>query len=338
MAIKLFTNIMAYRLAESGKLMAALGLEHDKITENLSTRVATPPSATVLSSSGFITPCGEPGHFVERVGPDAFLLAVLTFERMLPAKVVRAEVDARARKIADEQNRKVYSREKQQLKDEVIAAFLPRTFIDTRVNHVLIQNGFIYVDTSSAKRSEDILCLLRETFGSLQCRPVAVKGTPIDTFTHWLTRSEDADTGAFGLTGDFKASGSTDESDLLTGKGVSLCDGVLSEALTEQLRRATQLGLSWTSDDGFDVVFSINEMLGMKGIKWDQSMRDSVEATVGESEDVKAQAIAEMRATMMLLSSTINELWSQLLEALGGEEVPQSVAEYLIEEDEDELV
>lgn len=349
MSIKLFTNIMAYRVSTPGfvhhlrmrSIEPVIDLYKIEDTNAFRQRAAAPPIAGAISSLGFIPPCGEEDNFVEDIAPGVVALAVMSYERLLPGKVVRAEVEARARKIGSAEGRKVYAREKQRIKDEVITSFLPRAFIDTRVTYILVKDDHIYIDTSSAKRSEDILCLLRETLGSLPARPVGVKETPIVNFTHWLTRRDEVDLGEFGLTGDFKASSGTDESDLLTGKGISLNDGIVSEALIEQCRRATQLGMSWESDEGHQVVFTINEMLGMKGIKWDQSMADAVREDVGEDhEDERAQRVVEARATLLLLSDTIGKLWLALTDLLGGEEVPTSVEQNYEEsiEDEDELV
>lgn len=339
MSIKLFTNIMAYRVGVTD-LNAQLLIKQAE--GEFSDRRAAPPSAGTITSMGFVPPCGEENSFVEVLGPGAVALAVLSYERLIPGKVVRAEVDARARKISEAEGRKVYAREKQRIKDEVITSFLPRAFIDTRLTYVMIKGDHIYVDTSSAKRSEDILCLLRETLGSLPARPVGVKETPIVNFTHWLTYPDGTDLGDFWLTGDFKAGSGTDESDLLTGKGVSLTDGIVSEALIEHGRRATQVGMGWEAPEGHHVKFTINEMLGMKGIKWDQSMADAVREDVGEDhEDERAQRVVEARATLLLLSDTIGKLWEGLLNVLGGEEIPKTQVDYVSEEeldDEDELV
>lgn len=336
MPIKLFQNILAYRhdLSLTPRTQAGWQIEtHEAMAE----RAAEQPHAGLLSSSGFIRPFGGDDFFIQRIAPATFVLAVRTFERLLPAKVVRNEVEARARRIENAEGRKCYAREKQRIKDEVIQDFLPRTFIDFKDNYVLIKGQHIYIDSSSAKRGDEILCLLREVFGSLPVRPVEATDMPIASFTQWMTLPEE-DNGLpqFELTGDFRASGGSDETDLLTGKGVSLVGGSMSGTLTEQGRRVTQLGLIWESERfGQTVSFTINEMLGMKGIKWDKSMSDLVSDEIGECEDDNDRAILEMRATFLMLSDQIAELWADLLTALGGEKLPES---HLAEEDEDDLV
>lgn len=334
MAIKLFQNILAYRHELPVQMIPS---NYADLCRRMSERLAMPPSAQRLDSHGFVPPYGTRAKLIERVSPDTYVLAVRTYERLLPAKVVRAEVDRRVQKIEEAESRKCYAREKQQIKDEVVQIFLPRAFIDTRVTYAMIQGPHIYIDTSSAKRGEDVLCLLRETLGSLPVRPVGIKNTPIEFFTHWITKpSGENDLEGFELTGDFKANGGCDESDLLTGKGVSLDDSSMSEVLQEQGRRITQLGLVWKPEnEEMAASFSINEMLGMKGIKWDESMSEAIADDVGETDDVNEQRLLETQATFLLLSTAIRNLWADLLAQLGGEEIPQKVG-YVSEEELDE--
>ena len=143
MSIKLFTNIMAYRVGTQGFVQHLRMKSREPVndlykiedTNAFRQRAAAPPVAGAISSMGFIPPCGEENNFVEDIAPGTVALAVLSYERLLPGKVVRAEVDARARKIGAAEGRKVYAREKQRIKDEVITSFLPRAFIDTRVTY-----------------------------------------------------------------------------------------------------------------------------------------------------------------------------------------------------------
>lgn len=324
MSIKLFQNILAYRFTDSSVIH---GQTITQLNEELAERPARQPASSELSFTGFIPPCLEEDSYIERIDRvrDSYVLAVMTHERMIPGKVVRTEVSRRVAKIESAEARKVYAREKQRLKDEVVNEFLPRAFIDHKITYVMISGPYLFVDASSAKRGEDVLSVLRETLGTLPVRPVSVKGTPIDTFTRWVT--EQAPEG-FRLTGDFKANGLSDESDLLTGKGVDLNDPELHEALVVSGRRITQLGLSWAGrPDGFPATFSVNEMLGVKGIKWDEALSETVSNDAGETDDAGERRVLELRASLLLLASSLRSLWSDLLSALGGEDAPEGEPE-----------
>lgn len=332
--IKLFQNILAYRLTDTSVIH---GQTHDQLNDALSAKPARHPASQELNTIGFVSPYGEEDSYIEKVDRlrDTYILAVMSHERLIPGKVVRTEVSRRVSKIEASEGRKVYAREKQRLKDDVITEFMPRAFVDHKITYVLISGPYIFIDSSSAKRGEDVLATLRDALGSLPVRPVAVKGTPIDTFTRWVTNEAPQ---VFSLTGDFKANGLSDESDLLTGKGVDLNDPELHEALVTSGRRITQLGLSWCAPSSeTQSYFTINEMLGLKGIKWDEDMSVTVAAEVGETEDDEDRRILELRASAMLRAITIRELWIDLLTELGGEDVPNG-RDQSNEPDEEDLV
>lgn len=328
MLIKLFTNILAYRLTD---VSVFHGQSLTQLNEDLAKHPARSPELSELNTIGFVPPYGEEDSFIERVDrvKDSYLLAVMTHERMIPGKVVRAEVNRRVAKIETAEARKVYAREKQRLKDEIVREFMPRAFVDCKVTFVLVSGPYVLIDSSSAKRGEDVLNVIREALGTLPVRPVAANNIPIDSFTNWVTQQAPD---GFRLTGDFKANASTDEKDLLTGKGVDLGDPELHEALVSSGRRITQLGLSWEQEDGVPASFTVNEMLGLKGIKWGEELSQSVEDDLGEIEDADERQLLALQATVMLLTVGLRELLADLLDALGGENIPREAG---VEEAED---
>lgn len=316
MALKLFSNILAYRLTNAFELHKDL----DAVNQALASKKARLPGKMELNAVGFTEPVGEEGAFIERIAPMAYVFAYNLAERMIPGKIVRQQVAARVKQIEKEQERKVYAREKQQIKDEVLNKMLPRAFIDQKITYGMILGPYILIDSSSAKRGEDILSTLRTCVGSLGVRPVAVKTTPIDAFTRWFTSGEID--GPFYMTGDFKANNRSDESDFVNGKGTSPQDEGLSDLVLEHDRRVTVLGLGWGTSTGESATFTVNEMIGIKGIKWPESLSEQAADQVGEEDDEDARRVTLLRTTMILLGAELKTLLEDLLQALGGEEIP----------------
>ena len=85
-------------------------------------------------------------------------------------------------------------------------------------------------------------------------------------------------------------------------------------------RRVIVLGMTWRTSMDEHVSFTVNEMIGIKGIKWPDAIMDMAAADAGE----EADKINLMRATMLLLSAEIGQLITDLLDALGGEEIPNN--------------
>ncbi len=88
--------------------------------------------------------------------------------------MVRDALKEKVDEIEAEQMRKVYKKERDQLKDEIVQAFLPRAFIRKSGTFAAIapKQGLILVDSASAKKAEDLLSTLREAIGSLPVRPL----------------------------------------------------------------------------------------------------------------------------------------------------------------------
>lgn len=316
MALKLFNNVLAYRITDPAQFHKHASLA---LNEALAEKPARLPTPMELKASGFQEPLGIEDEYVEVIRPYTYLLCVNFAERMVPGKIVRQRVLTKVREIEKDQERKVYAREKQQIKDEILSEMLPRAFIDQKVIQVLISGPYIFISTTSANKGEDVLSMLRERLGSLPVRPVAVKTTPIESFTQWFTRNELPDN--FSLTGDFKANNSSDETDLVTGKGTSPESEGLSELVLEHGRRVTVLGLNWTNPDhdaATATSFTVNEMLGVKGIKWADEIVDMAANDAGEDAD----HVTLMRTTYLLLAVEVVTLFKDLLIALGGEEIP----------------
>lgn len=314
MSLKMFNNLLVYRLTEASKFH----IGREELNEALAAKPARLPTLGELKAEGFSEPLGIEDEFIEEIRPYTYLLSVNFAERMLPGKIVRQRVQTRVKKLEVDEERKVYAREKQQIKDAVIAEMLPHTFIDQKLVRVLVSGPYIFIDATSAKKGEDVLCLLREVLGTLGVKPVTVKGTPIQSFTDWFTGRAKPE--KFRLTGDFKANNDVNETDFVTGKGTSPKDEGLSDLVEEFHRRVTVLGLYWETSMNEDVSFTVNEMIGIKGIKWPDAIMDMAAQDAGE----EAEQINLMRATLLLLSAEMVTLLQNLLDALGGEEVPDN--------------
>lgn len=317
MALKLFSNILAYRHSNAFDLHKDLAA----INQALASKPARLPGKMELNAAGFTEPVGEEGAFIERISPMAYVFAFNLAERMIPGKIVRQQVAAKVKKIEKEQERKVYAREKQQIKDEVLNQMLPRAFIDQKITYGMVLGPYILIDSSSAKRGEDILSTMRECLGSMPVRPVAVATTPIDAFTRWFTGTDEPV--QFHLTGDFKANARSDESDFVNGKGTSPEHEGLSDLVREYDRRVTVLGLGWGTSTGETASFTVNEMIGIKGIKWPESLAEMAADQVGEEDDEDARRVTLLRTTMILLGAELKQLLADLLDALGGEQLPE---------------
>jgi recombination associated protein RdgC len=182
-----FKNLLTYRLTQE------VPFEPEALEAALASKPARPCASQELTTYGFVAPFGkgEDAPLVH-VSGEYLLIAARKEERILPSSVVNDAVKEKVEEIETEQMRKVYKKERDQIKDEIIQAFLPRAFIRRSMIFAAIapRQGVILVNSASAKRAEDLLSTLREVMGSLPVRPATVKIAPVATMTDWVKSQE----------------------------------------------------------------------------------------------------------------------------------------------------
>ena len=184
-----FKNLKLYRLTQS------IAFEAEALEAAMASKRARPCASQELTTYGFLAPFGkgEDAPLVH-VSGDFLLIAAQKEERILPGSVVRDAVKEKVDEIEAEQMRKVFKKERDQIKDEIIQAFLPRAFVRRTSIFAAIapKQGLILVNSASDRRAEDLLSTLREVMGSLPVRPVTVKIAPSATMTDWVKNQQAA--------------------------------------------------------------------------------------------------------------------------------------------------
>lgn len=328
-AFKSFTNVIPFRFTSSVSLPNSL-----EFSDQLRAKAHRKLAAQELSTMGFIEPLGCEDEYVELIagtpGRRVQYISAQKTERLLPAKVVRQAFDAKIREIEKDQDRKVYSKERNQIKDEIVISMLPRAFQTSSRINALICYPYIFVEATSSKKAEELLSLLREALGSLPVRPVTSKMSPVTMMTDWLKHG----TPMPFLKGEaFQSRATSQESSTLSGKNVDLGEDDIRE-LIENGREVTQLQMSMVSDNGStevgSTVFTLTDGLTLKGIQWPDEFHEKLQDDLGEDED----QINVARASLLLISNELKQLNCELLEALGGEELGQSLSDEQLEEEE----
>lgn len=289
------------------------------LNEALQTHPARAPAATEFSCSGWVEPITHPKP-IDREDPTLLeekeepslvyplskhllLIALEESERILPPKVIRRELDKRIAEIESSQLRKVYKKERDQIKDDITQGLLPRAFVKSERIRAMIDThrNLIWVEAGRTK-AERLLSLLREALGSLAVRVPTVRIAPSATMTEWVREQKvseylsimdcaiyqdpDRDGKATLVRQDLSAQPSQD----------LLCEGKI----------VTRLNLNFQNS----VYVTFDEDMSFKAMLFDGAEFDGAE----EVEEVEVMT----HAIMYLQGQLLGQMFDHLTEQLGG--------------------
>lgn len=304
-----FRNLLVYRLTQDLPFVA------DELQAALAAKPARPCASQELTTYGFVAPFGKGADApLVHVSQDFILIAARKEDRILPGSVVRDALKEKVEEIEAEQMRKVYKKERDQLKDEIIQAFLPRAFIRRSTTFAAIapKQGLILVNSASPKRAEDLLSTLREAIGSLPVRPLTVKMAPTAVLTEWVKTQQAAE--------HFTALDECELRDPQEDGGIIRCkrQDLTSDEIQLHLstgKQVTQLSLAWQDK----LSFVLDEKMIVKRLRFEDLLQDQAEQDGGDDD------LSQQDASFTLMMLTFAEFLPQLFDALGGEEIPQGI-------------
>ena len=227
---------------------------------------------------------------------------------MLPSTVVREQLEERVAEIEQQEARKVYRKERLDLKDQIIQDCLPRAFSRSSAVHAYIdlRAKWIFVDSASASRAEELLNLMRDCIGSFPVVLPQVNNAPLTTMTNWLLHSN--------LPEGFELGTECELRELGEDGGVVRCRGVdlLSEEVETHLhagKQVARLALHW--DERLSLVLA--EDLCLRRLKFADELMKENEDLPEDDED------ARIDADFALMANAITELQEKGMTLFGGE-------------------
>ena len=297
-----FKNARAYRLTRP------FDLSPEKLGQKLAGRRFAPCASSQAVALGWVPPLGADSEELVHAAAGRLLVCMKREEKLLPAAVVREQLQEKIAVIEAEQARKVYRKERLNLKDEIVQDCLPRAF--TRSTHVFayidVRANWLFVDAAGAARAEELLNLLRECIGSFPVLLPQVNTAPAKVMTSWLINRS--------LPGDFELGGECELRDPGEEGGVVRCRGVdlLSEEVETHLhagKQVARLALGW--DERLQLLLA--EDLCLRRLKFaDELMKENEQIP-------EADRSARLDADFALMAVAITGLQDRILALFGGE-------------------
>lgn len=295
-----FKNLMIYRLTKD------LDWASDSLQTALQQAEYHPCHQSDMSKFGWTNPLRGSDLLHFSVGKQILLLAHKE-EKILPAHVVKAELEQRIEQLEQKENRKLKKVEKQALKDDVVAMLLPRAFSKNQQTALWIdsENQLIYVDAASSKRAEDALALLRKSLGSLPVVPLSFANEPSLVMTDWLTKDH---TPAWLIPLEEAELTGSQDSGIIRCKQQNLESDEIQNLLNAG-KFITKLSLEWEAH----LSFVLNEDGSLKRLKFADQIRE-------KNDDILKEDYAQrFDADFVLMTGILSKLTANLLDEFGGE-------------------
>ncbi|OOF39997.1 recombination-associated protein RdgC [Rodentibacter rarus] len=296
-----FKNLMSYRLTKP------LEWDRHQLQTQLESCQFHPCGAQDQSKFGWGCPLRGSDLLYFSVG-NHILLVAKKEEKILPANVVKRELDERIESLEQKENRKLKKVEKQTLKDDVVMNLLPRAFSKNQHTALWIdtENQLIHVDAASSKRAEDALALLRKSLGSLPVVPLAFAHEPSYVMTNWITQ-ESLPHWLIALE-EAELRGSQEDS-VIRCKKQPLENEEILALLQEGKKVVSKLALEWEDT----LTFIFNEDCTLKRLKFADMVRE-------KNDDILKEDFAQrFDADFVLMTGILSKLTENLLDEFGGE-------------------
>ncbi len=297
----LFRNLQLYRITRP------LSLDAEALEQRLAAHAARPCGPLEPATYGWAAPL-DGGQALTHAAAGCTLLCARREERLLPAAVVREELDAKVLDIEAEQGRKVGRRERTQLRDELVQTMLPRAFTRSQrtLAYIDIRNGWLVVDAANRNRADELVTLLRDSLDSLPVQPPAVQDAPSAIMTRWLAEGSAAR--GWTVLDECELQDTDDEAGRIACKRQDLT----SDEIRAHLRAGKQvirMALDWQER----LNFVLHDDLSIRRLRFADVVGEELERV--ESDD----RAALFDAQFALLTLELAKLLPELLQALGGE-------------------
>ena len=273
------------------------------LDESLGNSWFTEPQGLDWFSEGFT----HPNAFTDLAVFEAqktMLIALKREEKVLPSAAIKHKLDEQIIKIQAHEGRNVGRKEKQELREAIIDNLLPKALTKSSRTNGLLDTGWLWVDTASRHKAQNLLAKLREALGGLSAQHPFTRQSPASLMTNWLLQGEAQ--GRFVLDSDVTLVGVGDVAPKVK---ISRKD-LTAEDVVQHAKNGmtvTELGLVW---DG-RVAFILTQDLTLKRIQWLDVVQEEAESSCDDAESMAY-------ATQLLMEAALSAILGELVDLLGG--------------------
>ena len=299
-----FKNLYIYRFSKPFEL------NPEELETALSASTFSPCGPHDSYQLGWSSPLGKNSESLVHVTDKYWMINLCKQEKILPSSVVNEQVAIKAEEIEAAQHRKVSRKEKSEIKEQVTIELMPKAFVRTNSFYAYLcpSDGYMVINTSSAKVADEVTSYLRKTIGSLPVRPIEVNQSPAAVMTKWLN-NDATPPEAFnpGLETELKTTG--EDKGTVKYKGLELDIEQIQQHIQSGML-VEKLALTWREN----IDFMLSTDLTIKRLKFSDLVQEKFDDTNAED------AASKFDASFAIMAAEIDLLIPDLIDAFGGED------------------
>lgn len=304
-----FKNLQLYRLGQP------FDLTPEAFEQRLRADEFKGCNSMDMLTRGWTSPLGRHGQQLLHAANGYIMICARKEEKIIPAGVIKQLLDDKVAGIEAAEARELYRREKMRMKEEIIVDLLPRalTRISNQFAYIDVRNNLMIVDSASPGKAEDLISQLRNTLGRFPATPVKIKQSLSARMTNWLNGG--ALPRDYLLGGDCELKHPDPEGGVISCKHQDLEAGEVRNHIKNG-KFAVKLALQWQER----LAFVLHEDLSIKRLRFEDVIKEA------ESDNEADDPISRFDQDFSLMVLELAEFLPNLLEALGGEDIPEGVA------------
>lgn len=186
---------MWFKQAQIFQLQTPIPYDPEVLEKQLEPLAFRPCLATFPSSYGWTSPLEEEGAPLVHAANGNLLICLQVEEKVLPATVIRQELDKKVKNLETLRDRKIPQKEKYALKEEIVHTLLPRAFsqLSRMYAYFDTKNNWLILDTASAPKTQKFIEFLKKVFEALAIQPI-ITSKLSSLLTQWLMQQNYPDT------------------------------------------------------------------------------------------------------------------------------------------------
>ncbi|MDA0146424.1 recombination-associated protein RdgC [Vibrio sp. RW] len=316
----MFKSFVIYTLPSDFKLFDSLD------PSVLQQKRSKPLTGHSTESLGWAEPLNDGSLFLQCEQDYVFKIEKI-YKRVAKSTLKAAVAQKLSELAADEPNKwgpkaKITKESREAIKLAVHQLLISKTLTQFKNSYLVYSPSLhmLIVEATTDNYAEDVVSLLRDTFGSVKAKPLEIKRTPSQTFTEWLT-NENSVPEEFELLDAGLVMVSTHKN----GNRVTYnAQTMNSEEISANLlanKKPLKIDLSWD----LTLSFSLDEHLKFTKVKMHKALRERIKSAHELASGKKAESLAEImekerakvKSQISLLRLSLVKMLPLLLAGLG---------------------